>query len=160
MSKQIDYFKPLDEIIGDNKGDASQLIPMLQKIQESYGYLPMDVIVEMSERTGIKVTDIMGVASFYAGFRLTPLGKYVVKICAGTACHVNGAETIAETICEELNVNLDETTEDGLFTVETVACLGCCSLAPVMMINGEVYGRLTRDKTKKILREYKELEGA
>ena len=160
MSKQIDYFKPLDEIIGDNKGDASQLIPMLQKIQESYGYLPMDVIVEMSERTGIKVTDIMGVASFYAGFRLTPLGKYVVKICAGTACHVKGAETIAETICEELNVNLDETTEDGLFTVETVACLGCCSLAPVMMINGEVYGRLTRDKTKKILREYKELEGA
>lgn len=160
MSKQIDYFKPLDEIIGDNKGDASQLIPMLQKIQESYGYLPMDVIVEMSERTGIKVTDIMGVASFYAGFRLTPLGKYVVKICAGTACHVNGAETIAETICEELNVDLDETTEDGLFTVETVACLGCCSLAPVMMINGEVYGRLTRDKTKKILREYKELEGA
>ena len=107
--------------------------------------MPMDVIVEMSERTGIKVTDIMGVASFYAGFRLTPLGKYVVKICAGTACHVKGAETIAETICEELNVNLDETTEDGLFTVETVACLGCCSLAPVMMINGEVYGRLTRD---------------
>lgn len=160
MSKQTDYFKPLDEIVGDNKGDASQLIPMLQKIQESYGYLPMDVVVELSERTGIKVTDIMGVASFYAGFRLTPLGKYVVKICAGTACHVNGAETIAETICEELNVDLDETTEDGLFTVETVACLGCCSLAPVMMINGEVYGRLTRDKTKKILREYKELEGA
>lgn len=158
-TKKEEYFKPLHDIIRNNKTDSTQLIPLLQKIQGQYGYLPMEIVEEFSGLSGIKVTDIMGVASFYSQFRLKPLGKYVIKICAGTACHVNGADNIISILSEELAIDLDQTSEDGLFSIETVACLGCCSLAPVMMINGEVYGRLNRDKTKKIIRELKTREG-
>ena len=118
-----------------DKDSESQLIPLLQKLQEAYGYLPRDVIEKLSERTGIFVSQIMGVVTFYSQFRLQPIGKNIVKICFGTACHVIGAENIADAICRELNTELGGTTEDKMFTVESVACLGCCSLAPVIMIN-------------------------
>jgi NADH-quinone oxidoreductase subunit E len=133
----------------------SALIPLLQRLQDVYGYLPQDVILRLAERTGLFVSQIMGVITFYAQFRLKPVGKNIVKVCFGTACHVIGAENIADAICRELGIELGGTTEDRLFTVESVACLGCCSLAPVIMINTETHGRLTPDTARNVIREYR-----
>ena len=129
------------------------LITILQKAQDIYGYLPTDVIYHIAEATGNSPAKVMGVATFYTQFRLKPIGKYLIMQCQGTACHVNGSERISAAIAEELGIHDGETTEDGLFTLKDVACLGCCSLSPVMMINGETYGTLTPEKTVKILRE-------
>ena len=129
------------------------LITILQKAQEIYGYLPVDVIYHIAEATGNSPAKVMGVATFYTQFRLKPIGKYLIMQCQGTACHVNGSERISAAIAEELGIHDGETTEDGLFTLSDVACLGCCSLSPVMMINGETYGTLTPEKTVKILRD-------
>lgn len=144
----------LDEY-ADVKGS---LITVLQKTQDIYGYLPKEAIIYISERMGIAESEIMGVATFYAQFRLTPVGKYLIMLCQGTACHVNSSELILQTIKDELGIDDGETTEDGLFSLECVACLGCCSLSPVMMINGNTYGSLTPEKTKKILKELREAE--
>jgi len=154
------YWDSFDAIMSDYAGDRSQLIPLLQKLQDAYGYLPQDVISRLSERTGIFVSQIMGVATFYSQFRLEPVGENVVKICFGTACHVIGAENIADTICRELGTTLGETTEDRQFTVESVACLGCCSLAPVIMINEETHGRLTPDTARAVIRDFKARKAA
>ena len=137
----------------DTKGS---LITILQHAQEIYGYLPQDVIRRISERTGVKPAKIMGVATFYTQFRLQPVGKYLIMLCKGTACHVNGSDLIEKTITETLGIRDGETTEDGLFTLKNVACLGCCSLSPVMMINEETYGSLTPEKTRAILAELRE----
>ena len=135
------------------------LITILQKTQDIYGYLSLDAINYISERTGIMPAKIYGVATFYAQFRLQPIGKYLVMLCKGTACHVNGADTIQEAVSEHLGIQDGETTEDGLFTLNAVACLGCCSLAPVMMVKTvdgeETYGNLTKAKVTEILDEYK-----
>ncbi|MBQ6165706.1 MAG: NADH-quinone oxidoreductase subunit NuoE [Clostridia bacterium] len=147
---------PLRDILRDYEGDDHALIEILQRAQEHYGYLPADVIDEVSRVKGIPTAKILGVATFYTQFRLQPVGKNLIMLCKGTACHVNGADGIEKAVCEELNINDGETTEDGLFTLKTVACLGCCSLSPVMMINDETYGSLTPDKAKEILRGYKE----
>jgi NADH-quinone oxidoreductase subunit E len=144
----------LDEL-ADVKGS---LITILQKTQDIYGYLPKDAIIEISKRTGIAESEIMGVATFYTQFRLTPGGKYLIMLCQGPACHVNSSELILQAIKDELGIDDGETTEDGLFSLECVACLGCCSLSPVMMINEDTYGSLTPDKAKKILRELREAE--
>ena len=128
------------------------LIAILQETQEAYGYLPMDVMEHIAERTGTPLATIVGVATFYAQFRLEPVGKYLIMLCPGTACHVNGSELISSAITDELGIEDGQTTEDGMFSLEHVACLGCCSLSPVMMINGKTYGRLTPDKAKKVLR--------
>lgn len=128
------------------------LIAILQKTQDIYGYLPMDVMEHIAESTGTPIANVVGVATFYAQFRLEPVGKYLIMLCQGTACHVNGSELISSAISDELGIEAGETTEDGLFTLNHVACLGCCSLSPVMMINGKVYSSLTPDKAKKILR--------
>ena len=151
-SKNWDLF---EEVMKDYTGAQSQLIPLLQRLQDAYGYLPRDVIERLSEKTGIFVSQIMGVVTFYAQFRLEPVGKNIVKVCFGTACHVIGAENIADSICRELDIELGGTTEDRMFTVESVACLGCCSLAPVIMINDETHGRLTPDTARKAIREFK-----
>ena len=128
------------------------LIAILQETQEIYGYLPMDVMEYIEERTGTPIATIVGVATFYAQFRLEPVGKYLIMLCQGTACHVNGSELISAAISDELGIEDGQTTEDGLFSLKHVACLGCCSLSPVMMINGKTYGSLTPDKAKKVLR--------
>ena len=136
------------------------LITILQKTQDIYGYLSMDAINYISEMTGIKPAKIYGVATFYAQFRLKPVGKNLIMLCQGTACHVNGSEAIEEAISEHLSIKDGETTEDGIFTLNNVACLGCCSLAPVMMVKNadgdETYGNLTKDSVKKILDEIRE----
>lgn len=143
----------LDTVLDTYANVDGSLITILQKAQEIYGYLPQDVIRHISEKTGVKPAKIMGVATFYTQFRLKPVGKYLIMLCKGTACHVNGSDLIEKTITEVLGIHDGETTEDGLFTLKNVACLGCCSLSPVMMINEETYGSLTPDKTKKILAE-------
>jgi len=145
----------LDSILEQYGKEPGGLIGILQKTQELYGYLPEDAIRYISERTDVPVSKIYGVATFYTQFRFEPVGKYILLICMGTACHVNGASEIVETVSERLGIADGETTEDGLFTLSVVACLGCCSLAPVMMVRSqegeEVYGSLTRDSVVKIL---------
>lgn len=131
------------------------LIPLLQSAQDSYGYVPEKVIHYISELVKIPAADIYGVITFYAQFRLKPLGKNIIRICEGTACHVNGAKTVLSVLNDELGISVDETTDDGLFTLLSVACLGCCSLAPVMMINNETHGNLTTEKIKKTLKKIK-----
>lgn len=132
------------------------LIAILQETQDIYGYLPMDVMELISARTGTAIASVIGVATFYAQFRLQPVGRYLIMLCQGTACHVNGSELISAAITDELGIEDGQTTEDGLFSLKCVACLGCCSLSPVMMINEDTYGSLTPDKTKKILKELRE----
>ncbi|QXM06551.1 NADH-quinone oxidoreductase subunit NuoE [Crassaminicella indica] len=150
--------KKLDPILQKYKGISGSLITILQKAQELYNYLPLEVLNYIAEETGVKPAKVHGVATFYTQFRLTPVGKYLIMLCQGTACHVNGSKLIEEAICDELNIKEGETTKDGLFTLNNVACLGCCSLSPVMMINGETYAKLTPESVKKILRDIKEKE--
>lgn len=143
----------LEPVLKEYAKVPGSLITILQKAQEIYGYLPHDVIYLVAERTGVSPAAVMGVATFYAQFRLHPIGHYLIMLCQGTACHVNGSQRIEKAVCEELGIKNGETTPDGLFTLHNVACLGCCSLSPVMMINGETYGSLTPDKAIGILRE-------
>lgn len=142
----------IEKVLDEYAGTDGSLITILQKAQDIYGYLPVDVLYHIAERIGKSPAKVMGVATFYSQFRLKPVGKYLIMLCQGTACHVNGSERIENAINEELAICDGETTDDGLFTLKNVACLGCCSLSPVMMINGETYGNLTADKTKEILR--------
>lgn len=134
--------------------DESSTIPLLQAIQNDYGYLPLNILEEICEESNIKKSKLYGVATFYSQFKLKPVGKNIIKICKGTACHVKGADLLIEALKNELNVQVGETTLDNKFTLETVACLGCCSLAPVIMINKDVYGKLTPNKVVKIIRDY------
>ena len=127
------------------------LITVLQKAQEIYGYLPTDVIYHIAAVMGTTPAEVMGVATFYTQFRLKPVGKYLIMLCQGTACHVNGAERIESAICKRLGITDGDTTADGMFSLKNVACLGCCSLSPVMMINGETYGSLTPQKAVEII---------
>jgi NADH-quinone oxidoreductase subunit E len=114
---------------------------------------PMDVLEHIAKRTNTPIATIVGVATFYAQFRLEPVGKYLIMLCQGTACHVNGSELISSAITDELGIEDGQTTPDGLFSLEHVACLGCCSLSPVMMINGRTYSSLTPDKARKVIRD-------
>lgn len=150
---------PLDDVLKEYGGSSSNLITILQKAQNIYGYLPKDVMYCIAEKVGVSPADVMGVATFYSQFRLTPIGKYLIMACQGTACHVNGSERITAAISEYLGIGNGETTADGLFTLENVACLGCCSLAPVIMINGEAYGNLTPDSAVAVLKGIQEREG-
>ena len=142
----------IDPVLDKYAGIEGSLITILQNTQEIYGYLPIDVLYYIAEKIGSTPAKVMGVATFYSQFRLKPVGKYLIMLCQGTACHVNGSQRIEQAINEELGIVDGETTDDGLFTLKNVACLGCCSLSPVMMINDETYGSLTPDKTKEILR--------
>jgi len=145
----------IEDVLKEYASVKGSLITILQKAQDIYGYLPTDVIYHIAERTGSTPARVMGVATFYAQFRLQPIGKYLIMLCQGTACHVNGSERIEAAIKQELQIEDGETTADGLFTLKNVACLGCCSLSPVMMINDETYGSLTPDKAISILNELK-----
>jgi NADH-quinone oxidoreductase subunit E len=138
-----------------HRGEPGMLIPLLQAAQDSYGYVPPLAIEQTSEVTGIPTAEIYGVITFYKQFRLKPLGRHIVRLCKGTACHVVGAETIGQVVADELRVAPDETTDDGLFTYIVVACLGCCSLAPAMMIDDQTHGRLTPQKVRKLIRQYR-----
>lgn len=149
-SSDLSLLEPVLQEYGNVPGS---LITILQHAQDIYGYLPVDVMRHVAERTGVKPAKVLGVATFYTQFRLKPVGKYLIMLCQGTACHVNGSELVLAAVKDELGIEDGDTTEDGLFSLKTVACLGCCSLSPVMMINEETYGTLTPDKAVKIIRE-------
>lgn len=145
----------LDPLIEKYRHKKGNLIPLLQGTQDIYGYLPYEAFLKLSKETGIPLNEMYGVATFYTQFRLHPVGKHIIKVCHGTACHVQDAETITDALQDALKIEDGETTEDNLFTLESVACLGCCSLAPVMMIDGNTYGKLTGKGAVKIVKEMK-----
>lgn len=138
--------------------DRSNLIALLQDIQEVYGYLPESALKSVAEFVGMPAASVYGVATFYNQFRLTPLGKNVIRICRGTACHVKNSANLLSTLENELGIQAGETTRDKLFTIETVACIGACSIAPVISINEEYYGRVTLKEIPKIIKKYRMLE--
>ena len=147
--------KKINEICDRYVKEPTPLMMILSDIQKEYGYIPLEVQEIVSERTGVSVAEIYGVVTFYSFFSLKPKGKYVIGCCLGTACYVKGAQTVIDKFSDILGIKDGETTPDGLFSISTVACLGCCSLAPVMAVNGRVYGKLDRKALIKILNEYK-----
>ncbi|MBR6107247.1 MAG: NADH-quinone oxidoreductase subunit NuoE [Oscillospiraceae bacterium] len=158
--KQQSDLSLLAPVLREYAAVPGSLITILQQAQEIYGYLPVDVIYHIAEQTGTTPARVMGVATFYTQFRFQPVGKYLIMLCDGTACHVNGSSRIAAAVQEYLHVENGGTTEDGLFSFSIVACLGCCSLSPVMMINEDTYGSLTPAKVLDILKEIQKKEGA
>ena len=141
-----------------NQDAANFLIPILQKIQEAYRYLPVAVLEWISEQMSIPTSRIYGVVSFYAQFFLEPHGKYTVRCCRGTACHVRGGNKILDAVQRELDIEDGATSDDLLFSFETVACLGACALAPVMIINDTYHGKMTAPQVEKVLRQVREEE--
>ncbi len=158
VEQQSVDLKLLDSLISKYKGKKGCLIPLLQGTQTLYGYVPREAFIKISKETGLKLSDMYGVATFYAQFRLNPVGKHIIKVCHGTACHVQNADSITDALQEALQVKDGETTKDNLFTLESVACLGCCSLAPVMMIGEEAYGKLKGSDAVKVIKEIKAKE--
>lgn len=148
-------FTELDQVLQEYRDMQGNLIIILQHAQDIYGYLPREVIERISKATGYTTSKIYGVATFYAQFRLEPIGRNLIMLCQGTACHVNGSEKIEKAIYDELGIRDGETTSDQMFTLNNVACLGCCSLAPVMMVRTEegeeTYGNLTPESVVGIL---------
>lgn len=139
------------EIFSSFKAEREELVPILQELQKRLGYLSEKAITEIAGYLGISENEVFGVASFYAMFRFTPPGEHIIKMCLGTACHVQGGGRILETLERELCVQPGETTKDGKYSLEVIACFGCCSLSPVMVVDDKVYGRMTIKKAKGIL---------
>lgn len=154
MNGEMDK-ESLRQLLEKHESEPGALIPILQEIQESFGYLPEEALVFVSEEVGIPLGKIYGVVTFYSQFYLSPRGKNIIRVCHGTACHIGGAERISEAVSEELGVDEGSTTEDGEFTVERVACLGCCSLAPCLMVNDETHARLSPRKIKRMVKKYR-----
>ncbi len=149
-----EMYQQLDETIEKQKGQAGALIQVLHKAQEIFGYLPKEVQVYVADKLDVPVTEVYGVVTFYAFFSMTPKGKHSIGICMGTACYVKGAGQILDSLKAKLKVDVGGTTEDGLFTLEVLRCIGACGLAPAVMIGDDVYGRLTSDKVDDILAKY------
>jgi NADH:ubiquinone oxidoreductase subunit E len=151
----------VDALVERHGTGLEATIPLLQGMQEAYGYLPVAALEYASERTGIPASHLFGVATFYKQFRLKPMGKNMVRVCLGTACHVQGGGRVLEVTREALGLpDGEDTTADLLFTVEPVACLGCCSLAPVVMVNETTHGKLDAPKVRKLMRKYRQAEQA
>ena len=148
----------LEPCIQEHTHTKGGLISVLQTAQEIYGYLPIDLLGYIARRMGVKPAKVMGVVTFYSQFRLKPVGKYLILLCQGTACHVNGSSAIEEAIRSFIGAGEGEISEDGLFTYSNVACLGCCSLSPAMMIGEKTFGTLNKEKTVDVLRKIKESE--
>jgi NADH-quinone oxidoreductase subunit E len=157
MTSNYDKFESVCRILEENNFDKSKLIPILQSVQEEYRYLPEEVMSFISSSLNISPAIIYGVATFYAHFALNPKGKNIIKICDGTACHVKKSTVIIDAIKKKLGLKENEhTTKDMLFTIETVACLGACGLAPVVVINDNVYGQTTSEKIAALIDEMME----
>lgn len=144
----------VDKIVEPYRGKKEMVIPVLQKVQDHFGYLPRSAMEQVSLRMRIPLSRLYGVATFYAQFKMKPRGRYIIRVCKGTACHIQGSPKIAERIEETLGIQSGETTDDLRFTLEEVACIGACALAPVIMVNDDPHGRLTPDKIKGILDSY------
>lgn len=146
----------MDSILAQYKGEKNELIPVLQKAQEEFGYLPKDVMLEIARFLCLPASIVFGVSTFYTQFKFVPIGKKVIKVCRGTACHVRGVGRILEEFERELGIKPGETTEDMEYNLETIACFGSCALAPVVVIDKTVYGRVTTTKVRQLLAEDKE----
>lgn len=149
-------FEELQKEIDQWKGKEGPLMPVLHKAQEIFGCLSLEVQKYISKELDIPVSDIYGVATFYSQFTLKPKGKYKIGVCMGTACYVKGSQAILDELVKELDMKVGDTTDDGLFTLEATRCLGACGLAPIIMINDDVYGRLKPEDIKEIVDKYKE----
>ncbi len=150
-----DIRKQLDVVLSGYSGDKSDLIPILQAAQEKLGYLPGEVMAEIASFLKIPASSVYGVGTFYAQFKLQPVGRKVVKVCRGTACHVRGAARILQELETRLKIKPGETTQDREYSLETIACFGSCALAPVMVMDKTVYGRMTPKKVASVLEEGK-----
>lgn len=152
---KLDWDK-LQSIIANHQGEKWGLIPLLQEVQENFGYIPPESIEPIAEGMKLFPSQVQGVVTFYSGFALEPKGKYVLKVCRGTACHVKGSRSILRLMQKELDLKEGQTSEDNRFTLETVACLGACFLAPTMLVNQTYFGKLAPAKVTSILNEYKQ----
>lgn len=137
------------------KGKREDLIPLLQDIQEKFNYLPEEVLIEVAERFGISLIDLYGLVTFYKSFSLTPKGKHLITVCLGTACHVRGGANIVSVLSTKLGISPGETTSDKKFTLETVNCLGCCAIGPIVVVDGKYYGEMNSQKVERIINELK-----
>ncbi len=149
-----DRFVKVDEILERFKGVKGALIPVLQEAQSAYGFLPKDIIGRIAETLKIPVSQVYGVVTFYSQFHMNPRGRNIIRVCQGTACHVRGAKAVLKALEDELHLVPGQTSPDERFTLETVACLGACGLAPVLMINDDTHGRLTPETVCKLLDRY------
>ncbi|MFW6180364.1 MAG: NADH-quinone oxidoreductase subunit NuoE [Spirochaetota bacterium] len=140
----------LNQVLDRFSGTAEELIPILQKVQEAFGYIPEEHMLDIARFVGVPESKVFGAATFYAQFRFTPMGRKQVMVCRGTACHVKGAPLIQEAIERKLGIREGETTPDGEYSLESVACIGCCSLAPCIMVNKKVEANMTPDKVEKL----------
>ena len=152
---QADAKKEILKIIEKYADEKTPLMMILSDVQSKYGYIPLEVQEIISEATGIPVAEIYGVITFYSFFSLKPKGKYVIGVCLGTACYVKGAQQVCDKFCELLNVAPGETTEDGLFTIDALRCIGACGIASAVTINGKVYPKLTVQEVPKIINAYR-----
>ena len=157
MPDMKEKYDLLQQAIEELKDQPGALMPVLQKAQGIFGCVPMDVQKIIAEGLGVTLSEVYGVATFYAQFTLEPAGKYIISVCMGTACYVKGSQKVLDKLSEELNVPVGKTSADGLFTLNATRCLGACGLAPVMTVNEEVYGRLTPDDIPGIIAKYREL---
>ncbi len=146
----------VDTIIDKHGTDRSALINLLLDIQDQYFYLPQEALERVAEKMDVPTVQVYQVARFYKAFSLKPRGKHILTVCLGTACHVRGGERLVEQVERLLNVEPGETTEDKVFTLETVNCLGCCALGPVMVVDGTYYGKMGATKIEKVLKKYRE----
>jgi len=146
-----DVKKQLDSVLTQYKGEKNDLIPVLQKAQEKFGYLPRDVMEGIARFLRLAASIVFGVSSFYSQFKFVPMGKKVVSVCRGTACHVRGADKILQEFERKLCIKPGETTEDREYTLETVACIGACALAPTLTVNKDVKGKMTTQRVREML---------
>ena len=151
----MDKYAALQAVIDELKNEPGALMPIMQRAQDIFGYLPEDVQNIIAKGLDIPVSDVYGVATFYAQFNLEPKGKYIISVCMGTACYVKGSQLVLDKLEDVLGVPAGRTTEDGLFTLNATRCLGACGLAPVIMVNDDVYGRLTPDQIPAIIAKYR-----
>ena len=155
---QAHAVKQITEIVNRYKDEKTPLMMILESIQSEYGYIPLEVQELVSELTGIPVAEIYGVVTFYSFFSLTPKGKYVIGVCLGTACYVKGSQLVMDKFSELLHIKAGQTTEDGLFTLDALRCIGACGIAPAISINGTVYPKVDPGKVKGLIDSYRKLE--
>lgn len=155
MAENPQKFEELQQFIDEHKQMPGALMPVMQKAQDIFGCVSMDVQIAIAEGLGLTLSEVYGVATFYSQFALEPMGEYVVSVCMGTACYVKGSQSVLDKICSELDTKPNATSADGKFTIHATRCIGACGLAPVMTVNEEVYGRITADDIPGILKKYR-----
>ena len=155
MPENKEKYEKLQEAIARHKGERGAVMPVLQEAMNIFGYVPQDVQEIIAEGLGVTLSEVYGVATFYSQFSLEAKGEYVIGVCLGTACYVKGSQKIMDELCKQLEVEVGRTTKDGKFTLNATRCLGACGLAPVIMVNDDVYGRLTPDQIPGIIAKYR-----